>query len=833
MRAALAVWFLFPVSTSFAASIEDVLRPFAFRSLGPAVTGGRIVDIEAHPSKPYTIYAASASGGVWKTTNNGTTWTPIFDDQESFSIGDIAIAQTDPKIVWVGTGEHNNQRSAHYGDGVYKSIDGGKTWTNMGLMESLHIGRIAIDPQDPSIVYVAAIGPLYKGGGERGVYKTTNGGNTWALVLKGANETTGFIDIAQDPEDRNVLYAAAYDRLRRAWNIRDNGPGSGIWKSKDSGKTWTRMTNGFPVGDRNGRIGITIYPKDPKIVYATLDNQAPGKQIEIYRTNDAGASWKKVNAGRADGSYYYGQIRVDPNNPERVYVLGVSFLRSDDGGKKYTPLARGVHVDHHALWIDPNNSERLLLGNDGGMYISHDAGETFAFINNLPIPQFYAVGVDNSVPYNVMGGLQDNGVWHGPSRTRDRRGISNNDWRSIYGGDGFYTVPDAEDPYTVYTSSQFGGVGRVDVKTGQTRGIKPREEKIRSNWMAPFMTSPHNSRIIYWGGNMLFRSLDRGDSWTAISTDLTTKNAEKIKGNVPHCTITTIDESPVRPGVLWVGTDDGNVWVSENGGVAWNQVNAKMPGAPKEWWVSRVFASSHDAGTAFVSYTGFREEDFTPYLYKTTDFGKTWTSLSKNLPKEQVSVVKQDTINPNLLVVGTEEGCQVSLNGGMDWHKLGNGLPKATPVQDLLIHPREGDLVIGTHGRGVYIVNISPLRQLKKEILDKYIHIFAPDRALATAFRGSMFDSFAGQSRFVAPNPENGATIAYYLRSAEGGDVKIEILGPDGGVLDEPKGTKNAGVNLVHWNMRSGGETLGAGSYAVRITRDGKSETSVLQVQTW
>jgi photosystem II stability/assembly factor-like uncharacterized protein len=833
MRLALAAVCLAVSSTCLSITTEELLKPFEFRSIGPAVTGGRVVDIEALPSNPFTIYIASASGGVWKTTNNGTTWTPIFDNEKSCSIGDIAVSASNPDIVWVGTGEHNNQRSAHYGDGVYKSTDAGKTWTNMGLKESLHIGRIAIDPKNPDIVYVAGIGPLYKSGGQRGVFKSADGGKTWTQVLKGVNDTTGFIDIAQDPKNTNIVYAAAYDRLRRAWNIRDFGPGSAMWESKDAGKTWKKLTNGLPSGDRIGRIGIAVFPKNPKIVYATIENQAPGKGVEIYRSENSGDTWAKVNETNVGGSYYYGQIRVDPNNSDVVYNLHVQFQKSVDGGKHFRNLARGVHVDNHALWIDPNNSDHIMLGNDGGFYISYDGGDTFDFINNLPIPQFYAVGADMAEPYNVMGGLQDNGVWHGPSRTRDARGISNNDWQSIYGGDGFYAVPDQEDADTVYTSSQFGAIGRVDIKTGRTVGIKPNERGLRSNWMSPFMTSPHNSRILYWGGNKLFRSYDRGDHWTAISPDLTTNNAEKIAGNVPHCTITTLDESPVTAGVLWVGTDDGNVWVSQNGGESWTQVNQNIPGAPKEYWVSRVHASPHDAGTAFVSYTGFREEDFTPYLWKTTDYGKTWTSLAAKLPQEQVAVIKQDTINPDLLVVGTEAGCYVSTDGGGDWAKFANGLPRTTPIQDLVIQPSEGDLILASHGRGIFICNISPLRRLQKDTLDKDMVLFPPDRALAVGFRGSMFDSFSGQSRYVGENPENGAEIAYYLKSADGGDVKIEILGPDGSVIATPRATSNVGINIVRWNLRGGRQAITQGSYGVRLTRGDKTETALLQVSGW
>jgi photosystem II stability/assembly factor-like uncharacterized protein len=815
----------------------ELISTIQFRSIGPAVTGGRIIDIEGHPSEPFTIYAASASGGLWKSTNNATTWTPIFDNQKTISIGDVAIAPSNPKIIWIGTGEHNNQRSSHYGDGVYKSVDGGATWQHMGLKDSYHIGRIAIDHRNPDTVYVASQGPLYKGGGERGVYKTTDGGKTWNLVLKGANDTTGFVEIAMDPKNNKVVYAAAMDRLRRAWQIRDSGPGSGLYKTTDAGKTWTQMKNGFPGGEL-GRIGLAIYPKNPKIVYAVVINRAPNTGTEIYKTENAGDSWKKVNEDRVDSSSYYGQIRVDPNNPDHVFNLSVQATRSDDGGKKWRNFAgRGVHVDHHALWIDPNNSQRILLGNDGGLYASYDDTATWEFINNLPIPQFYAIGADMDVPYNVMGGLQDNGAWRGPSRSRIPSGIQNTDWINISGGDGFYSIPDPEDPTTVYTGSQFGNISRFDVKRRSSRSIRPRsQERLRSNWMSPFVISPHNSKTLYWGSQFLHKTTNRGDDWTTISPDLTTNNAEKIKGNVPHCTITTVDESPVKQGVLWVGTDDGNVWVTQDEGKTWTQVNANIPGAPKEWWVSRVHASPHDAGTAFVSYTGFREDDFTPMLWKTTDFGKTWTSIVGNLPQEQIAVVKQDMINPDLLVVGTETGCHLSLDGGRRWNKLSSGLPTVA-VQDLIIHKRDGDLILGTHGRGIYVANITPLRHAHKAAL-KPVFLFEPAPALAFNSIGNMFDPFSGVKRYTGANPPGGATVTYYLAEAPAAAIKVEILDSEGKLVRDvtPADKPAAGLNTLAWNLRGTGDRAGlvpAGKYQVRLTVGDKVETVPLEVLDW
>lgn len=811
---------------------DDYLKTIQPRSVGPAVTGGRIVDIEVHPAQPWTIFAASASGGLWKSVNNGTTWKPVFDDKKTVSIGDVAIAPSDPKVMWLGTGEHNNQRSAHYGDGVYKSTDGGETWQNMGLPNSNRIGRIAIDPKNPDVVYVASMGYLYKPGGERGVYKTSDGGKTWQLVLKGENDTTGFIEIVADPKNGNVVYAASLDRLRRAWNIRDYGVGSAIYKTTDGGRRWTKLSGGLPGGEL-GRIGLAIYPKNPKILYATVINRAPNTGVEIYRTDDAGAKWKKVNEDRVDSSSYYGQIRVDPTDPQTVYSLGVQAYKSKDGGKKWSRIDRQVHVDHHALWIDPSNPKRLLLGNDGGLYTSYDEGDTWLFVNNLPVAQFYTVSADNAFPYNVMGGLQDNGSWRGPSRSRIPSGIQNWEWINVSGGDGFVTFADPQDPETIYTSSQFGAVTRYDARRRTSRGIRPRAPegtRLRSNWLTPFFASPWNSKTLYLGTQLVHKSTDRGDNWTIISPDLTTNNEEKIKGNVPHCTITTLDESPAKAGVLWAGTDDGNVWVTQDDGKTWTQVNANIPGAPKEWWVSRVHASPHDAGTAFVSYTGFREDDFTPMLWKTTDFGKTWTSIVGDLPQEQIAVVKQDRINPDLLFVGTETSAHVSMNGGRTWNRI-PGMPTVA-VQDLVIQEREGELVLGTHGRGIYIADIRPLREANAAT-GKPLYVFRPATALAYSMIGNMFDAFNGMLRYAATNPPSGSAITYFLAEDSAEDVKVQILDKEGKVIREMTGPKSKGINTVRWDVRGAAGFAAAGSYRVKVIAGSLTGETGIEVVDW
>lgn len=809
-------------------SVERLLEPLTFRAIGPAVFGGRFLDIEVDPRRINTIYAAAATGGIFKSVNNGTTWTSIFDQYGAVSMGDMAISPSNPDIIYVGTGENTSTRSAHYGDGVYKSTDAGKTWTNVGLKESKRIGQLAIHPQNPDIVYAATMGYLYKGGGEKGIYKTTDGGKTWTQILKGDNENTGFIDVAMDPKNPNTLYAASHDRLRRAWQIRENGPGAAIYKTTDAGKTWKKLDGGLPKGDNVGRIGLAIYPKDPKQLYAFFDIKGQGGGGQIWRTKDGGAKWEKTNTANLSGGTYYSRVFVDPSNPEIVYAPNLNLMRSTDGGKTFAGLGARAHVDWHTVWVNPNDSDHVRAASDGGMYFTYDAWQTTWFVNNLPVSQFYAISADNAVPYNVMGGTQDNGSWRGPSQTFSRGGVFNWDWQNILGGDGFYNIAHPLDPDIIYASSQFGAVNRVDMKNRQGRSIRPREQGQRANWMSPFMVSPHAPDTIYWGGNKLHKSLNRGDTWRTISPDLTTNNPEKIRGNVPHCTITTMDESRRRPGVLWVGTDDGNVWLSENDGNSWTQMNDKMPGAPKNYWVSRVHASPHAEGTAWVAFTGFREDDWAPYLFKTTDMGKTWTRV-EGLPNQQLCVIKQDAINANLLFVGTESGLLVSVDGGTSWKPLNMGVA-TLPCQDLVIQERESELVVGTHGRGIFIADIAPYRQMTAEVADKTFHLFRPTRALSFNFMSNMFEAFNGFQRFTVPNPQFGATIWYHLKADSAEDPKIEVLDIAGAVVATLRGSKYAGLNKATWNLRAGGQPA-VGQYQVKVTIGTESQVQVLTVQ--
>jgi photosystem II stability/assembly factor-like uncharacterized protein len=817
-----------PTPTAPIGSVARLLEPLTFRNIGPAVFGGRSLDLESPPGQPNTIYAAAATGGIFKSINNGTTWNPIFDQANAVSIGDIAISQSNPNVIYVGTGENTSTRSAHYGDGVYKSTDAGKTWTNVGLKESKRIGQIAIDPKNPDVVYVASMGYLYQPGGEKGIYKTTDGGKTWTQVLKGDNDTTGFIDIQMDPKDPKTLYAAAHDRLRRAWIIRENGPGAAIYKTTDSGKTWKKLTGGLPSGNDVGRIGIAIYSKDPKQLYAFFDMKGQGGGGQVWRSKNGGEKWEKTKETRLSGGSYYSRVFVDPNDSETVYAPNLNLMRSKDGGKTFASLGARAHVDWHTVWVDPTDSNHVRAGCDGGLYYTYDGWDTTWQINNIPIAQFYAISVDNAVPCNVLGGVQDNGSWRGPSLSVNRGGIFNWHWESVLGGDGFVNIAHAEDPDIVFGSSQFGAVNRVDMRNRQGKSIRPRETGQRANWMAPFILSPFAPDTIYWGGNKLYKSMDRGDTWRAISPDLTTNDAEKVKGNVPHCTITTVDESRKKQGVIWVGTDDGNVWVTENDGNSWTQVNDKMPGVPAKYWVSRVHASPHDENTAFVSFTGFREDDWNPYLYKTTDMGKTWKRI-EGLPNQQISVVKQDAINPNLLFVGTEGGLWTSLDGGSSWQKLDLGVA-AIPCQDLVIQERESDLVVGTHGRGIFIADIAPYRQMNSEILDKNVYLFRPTRALNYNFTNSQFEAFQGFQRYAASNPPFGATIWYYLKGDSADEPKIEILDISGKVVATLRGTKTAGLNKALWNLRASGAPA-SGSYLVRLTVGSDVQTQVLTVQ--
>lgn len=834
------------ISSTFATSIErfneDLLKSFTYRNLGPFRSGSWIVDF-AVPEFPqeahlYTFYVASRNGGLWKTTNNGTTFEPIFDDQNVFSIGDIALAPSNPDIVWVGTGEAANARSSYWGDGVYKSTEAGKTWKNMGLKDSHHIGRIVIHPKNPDIVYVAAMGHLYTFNKMRGVFKTRDGGKTWDKVLF-INEKVGVIDLAMNRDNPEILYAAAYEKQRLPWHFEAGGPGSAIYKTIDAGKTWTKLEGGLPTM-KIGRIGLDIYRKDPDIVYAVIENVnkrpptkkeaeqdrrrglKPQERIiggEVYRTDDAGKTWEKMNSikdnvgGKA--AYSFCQIRVDPNNDKNVYVTSICVASSNDMGKTWhdvnwppKKMFTQSFGDVRTLWIDPQNSNRIFMGSDGGVHISYDGGKTCDFYDNLPMAQYYAIGVDMEDPYNIYGGLQCHDSWKVPSNSWSGQ-ITLEDMIPVGSGDGMYNVVDPNDSRWVYNTSQFGSHHRVDQKLGIRVNIMPKREKgkppYRFNWCPPLHISPHNSEVIYAGTQLLLRSMHRGDNWQEISSDLTTNDAVKIagKGHIQYCTITTISESPVIPGVIWVGTDDGKVWVTKDYGASWDDLTQKIAsvGAPENYWVSRVFASNFDAGTAYVSKTGYRRDDFRPFLYKTTDFGATWTAIHSNLPDHPINVIFEDRKNPNLLFLGTDMGVYVSINGGKKWVRMRNNMPTIA-VHDLLVHPRENDLVVGTYGRGLYITDITPLQVLNEKILEEDIYFFKIKPKVQRMTRGWGNYNLYGDRHLATPNEPNGIVINYYLKNKVKEKVKITVTDPYGKVLITFKGKPDAGINRVIWNMR-------------------------------
>ena len=983
-----------PTPTPINWSNDPMLKRFVFRGIGPASMGGRIDDIACVENNSYICYIGAATGGVWKTTNNGTTFTPIFDTYSTASIGDIAIAPSNPDIVWVGTGEANNRQSASFGDGIYKSTDAGKTFTKMGLEDSQTIARIVIDPKDPNVVYVAVLGHLFGPNKERGLYKTTDGGRTWTNT-KFIDEDTGFTDLVMDPSDNKTLYAASYQRRRTSWGFNGGGPGSGVWKTTDAGKTWTRMQgNGFPEGIL-GRIGIDVARSNPKTIYAQIEvgasagtggeeqtfggPAAPGasptptptptpatsptpdpKKHGVWRSDDGGKTWKVVascfNAGGCTENnrpMYYSQIRVDPSNAEYVFVGGLNFSRSLDGGKTFKSLQPGIaHSDHHAIWIDPKNGNHILIGNDGGLDVSYDRGDTWEFVNTgIVATQFYAVAADMRRPYYVYGGLQDNGSWGGPSQTRSGAGITNADWFRTGGGDGFYSQADPNDPFIIYSESQNGAMSRIDMRTGRSTSIRPRTqpqrggggggggrggggggggrragggqggaaaaaaspeaspqdtqaqlaqfaaaqgfggfgggaglgtnvmppppagETFRFYWNTPIVMSPHNSSVLYVGGDRFFKSLDRGDHWTASADlskhiDRNTLSIMGVKGSEPMASkndgytsygyVVTIGESPALPGVVWAGTDDGNVQVSRDGGVNWTNVAKNIPvlasKAGELYHITRVEPSHFDAGTCYVSVDGHRFDDLKPYLYVTRDYGATFTNITNNLPAwGNVNVVREDPKNKELLYVGTEFGLYVSLDGGKTYKEFMSGLPRIR-VDDILVHPRDNDLIIGTHGRGIYILDdISALQQLGK-VQNNDVVLFDV-RPGVLWFNDVRLNRYTGGSKwFRAPNPQPGTAISYYLKSVPDGDVKITITDYTGKVVRNIVGTKEMGINRIQWNLRGepirppagfggfggggggggggfgGGAFLGApleaGTYQVKLTVNGKDYTT-------
>jgi photosystem II stability/assembly factor-like uncharacterized protein len=806
-------------SVSVAQPKIDQFKALQFREIGPANMGGRIDDFAVVEHNTNIVYAATASGGVFKSIDSGISWKPVFDDQAVSSIGDVTVSQSEPDVVWVGTGEGNNRQSSSWGNGVYKSADGGKTWTHMGLAETHHIPRILIHPSNTNVVYVAAQGRLWGPNEERGVFKSSDGGKTWAKVLY-INPDTGVNDIAMDVNNPDTIYAAAYQRRRSPFGFNGGGPGSGIYRTTDGGATWKKLSNGLPKGDM-GRIGLDVYRRNGSIVYASVESEQSG----VYRSDDRGENWVKMSNNNAR-PMYFSQVRIDPNNDQRIWMAGVNMAYSEDGGKNFVQnrITR-IHVDFHAIWIDPANSDNMIVGCDGGIHFSRDAGRSWDSREQIAIAQFYEIGYDMSKPYKVCGGLQDNNSWCGPSASTNVRGITNDDWYAVAGGDGFYARIDPVEPWIVYAESQDGNLLRRDLRTHESRSLRPHEDddkmsRFRFQWNSPLMVSGHDRKTLYYGGNYVFKSTDQGDNWTRISPDLTTNVDRKTlsimgrkmedrtvlsrnDGVAAFPTITTLSESSVRAGILWSGTDDGNVQVSKDG-ETWKNVTSNVPGVPKGTYVSRITPSAFDAGTAYLAFDGHRSDEFSTFLFVTNDFGESWKPLSNGLPKRAaIHTIREHPHNRDLLFAGGEFGLYVSFDRGANWEEMKNNLPRV-PVDDIAIHPRDNDLILATHGRSVWILDsISALEQMTNKVAAQELEVFNVRPAIP--WRLAHTSDFDGHDTYVAANPPFGAIIDFWIKSKpELKDVKISIQDAGGKQVAtvKPK-TVDAGVNRVVWNLRA------------------------------
>jgi photosystem II stability/assembly factor-like uncharacterized protein len=806
------------------AMAADVLDHLQWRELGPAVMGGRIDDFAVVEKNPDVIYVGTASGGVWRTVDGAITWKPVFDHVGPMSIGAVAVSQSDPSIVWVGTGEANNRNTSSWGAGVFKSSDGGDTWTPMGLADTHHVGEIAIDPRNENVVYVAALGHLWGANDERGLYKTSDGGKTWARVLF-VNADTGVVDVKLDPQSPDIVYAAAYQRRRAAYGFNGGGSGSGLYKSTDGGATWKKLTNlPYATGGDTGRIGITIYRRDPRIVYVEIEHPKSGG---LFRSDDRGDTWTKMSSVDPNPAYF-SRFWVDPNNDLRVYVAAMQstgvmagITVSDDGGKTFRPgLGTLVHPDFHAMWIDPANSKHMMIGVDGGVYISRNGGDDWEHLNQIRVGQAYQVGYDMAQPYHVCAGFQDNGSLCGPTANRHVNGITNGDWLRVMAGDGFHTQPDRVDPNLVYVEAQEGQLRRLNLTTHEWAAITPvpkeSEPPYRFYWNAPVITSAHDPNTLYFAAQYLFKSTDRGDSWTIISPDLTTgvdRNTLPIMGALPKdqtvargygvtfypCVI-RIAESPVDASVLWVGTDDGNLQVTRDGGKTWRNVADRVHGVGKGTYVSGIEASRLGAGAAYVVFDAHRANDFAPYVFATTDYGETWKSVSADLPRNNGSarVIREDPRNGDLLFTGTEYGAYVSFDRGGHWALLKANLP-AVRVDDIQIHPREHDLILATHGRSLWVLDdITPLEQLEQARTSE-LTLFDLRPAISWRRFGPT-NAQQGTKLFAAPNPPEGALISYYL-NAPTEHVRISVVDSGGKEVGSLDGTGYAGINRVNWDL--------------------------------
>jgi photosystem II stability/assembly factor-like uncharacterized protein len=831
------------------ASFLSALQP---RPIGPANMGGRITGIAVVESRPVIMYVATASGGLWKTVNNGITWAPIFDQQKTGILGDVAVAPSNPAVVYVGTGEANPRNSVSWGNGVYRSTDAGKTWQSLGLAETHHIGRIVVHPTNPDVAWVAALGHLWGPNKERGIYKTTDGGRSWEQV-KFIDADTGFIDLAIDPGQPDTLYAAAYRVRRDAFSgpnpVAQFSPTAGLYKTTDGGKTWDRLTRGLPSRPL-GRCGIAVSRKNPRTLYAVVQTDltdirtVPGQAAKtgddattggVFRSTDRGETWTKLN-DLCPRPFYFGQVRIDPADESRVYVLGIRLHVSTDSGQTFHDRgAPEVHADVHALWIDPADPEHLVAGTDGGVYFSHDRGANWEHVNNLPIGQFYHVAVDMRTPYRIYGGLQDNGTWGGPSRTYSREGITRTDWFKVFGADGFGCQVDPLDGDQLYVQGQYGMLRRISLRSGTETDIRPRplnqtDPEFRFNWNAPLVISAHRGRGIYYGGNHVFRSTNRGDAWKAISPDLTggKPGPNEYRGS----TLTTLSESPLKAGVLFTGTDDGHVSVTVNGGQDWFDVGARIAELDKERWVTRVECSPWAESTAYAAIDRHRNDDQKPYLFKTEDFGNKWKPLASNLPAgEPVHMVLADKTRRDLLYVGTETGLFVSINEGASWQRV-PGLPPV-PVHDLVVHPREQELVIATHGRSVWILDVAPLQQLTTAILAVPLHVFDIKPALLFQYREE--HGLTAGKNYLAPNPDFGACIWYHLRDRVLPGTLI-VRDAQGTLLVQLPLHSDPGLHRLCWNLRRGvkddSPLVSPGTYTAELRVGDQVVRKTFRVQT-
>jgi len=848
-------------------------------ALGPAGMSGRVAAIDAVAANPDVIYVGAATGGLWKSEDGGLTWKPIFDDQEVAAIGAVSIFQASPDIVWVGTGEGNPRNSASVGYGIYKSMDGGRTWEHLGLEATERIHRILLHPDDPDIAYVAAMGKMWGENPERGVYKTVDGGETWQKVLY-VDPRTGAADLVMDPTNPNKLVAALWDYRRWPWFFRSGGPGSGLYVTVDGGRSWRQLTaeDGLPAGEL-GRIGLAIAPSNPGIIYAYIEAE---RENTLYRSEDGGYSWRKAGSGDNVGNrpFYYADLRVDPQDPNRVYSLWSRVSVSNDGGKTFEQLVGWtVHPDHHAMWIDPNDPSLIYEGNDGGVYISRDRGASWKFVRNLPLAQYYHIDVDMETPYNVYGGMQDNGSWRGPSAVWENGGIRNHHWEEVGFGDGFRTLPIPGDPMAGYSMSQEGNLRYWDLRTGMRKDIQPvapEGEELRFNWNAGIALDPFDPNTVYFGSQYVHKSTDRGTTWDVISPDLTTDNPEwqrqaesggltlDVTGAENFTSIIALGPSPLDRDVIWVGTDDGRLHVTRDGGATWTSVEDNLRGVPEDTWIPNIEPSKHDAGTAFVVLDNHRRSDWTPYVYRTTDYGRSWRSLATDEIWGYALDIVEDPVDPNLLFLGTEFGLYLSLDGGQRWMKWTHGVPTVS-VMALEIHPRDHDLVIGTHGRAAYILDdISPLRGLTAQTLAQPIHLFPMADAQQYEVKQTGASRFPADGEFRGANEPYGAMITFSMnvqglprpdekaalqrgaprgpRGAGGGEgrepraqAKVEITDASGEVIRTFERPVTLGVNRIAWDLRHdgfkrpgrddgesffqrGGPDVLPGSYGVRVT---------------